>query len=166
MRTYGFFVLALFVTLLMMACQPAAEPEPVVQAPSPAEMQARTDAYVQAVEAGDAAALAELYTTDAVLMPSDAPAVKGKAEIQAFATPRSEQSTTKLTIDTTETQVGGDWLYAWGTFTSAVTLKAGGETIEAAGKWMNISQRQADGTWKIHRGIWNTDAPMPQPPDS
>ena len=42
-----------------------------------------------------------------------------------------------------------------------LTPKAGGEPTEDSGKWLGILKRQPNGSWKVHRDIWNSDKPFP-----
>jgi ketosteroid isomerase-like protein len=49
-----------------------------------AAIKAVADRYVKASLAGDAKAIAELYTEDAVEMPPNEPAIKGRAAIQQY----------------------------------------------------------------------------------
>ena len=53
----------------------------------------------------------------------------------------------------------GDVALAWGTWESTETPKAGGSTVVNRGKWMEVYRRDADGSWKTWRWIWNRDAP-------
>ena len=52
----------------------------------------------------------------------------------------------------------GPYWYKFG-YTVTFTPEAGGEPIRGIGKWMDIYKRQPDGSWKIYRGIYNSDLP-------
>ena len=60
-------------------------------------------------------------------------------------------------INNEEVQVAGDWAFSRGTYTLSITPKAGGEEIFIDGKYMTILKRQTDGSWKIHRDIFNSN---------
>lgn len=49
--------------------------------------------------------------------------------------------------------------FARGTYSVKRTPVAGGETVETDGKYMTIFKRQADGSWKIYRDIFNSNVP-------
>jgi ketosteroid isomerase-like protein len=54
-------------------------------------------------------------------------------------------------------RVSGDVAVIWGTYTT--NPAEGEEGITAAGKWVALVEREADGSWKVVRNIWNTDSP-------
>jgi len=94
-------------------------------------------------------------------MPPNAPAAVGKEAIKSAWQASFDQFASELTITTEETETAGDWTFGRGTYTVVLTPKAGGEPTEDTGKWLSISRRQTDGSWKIHRHIWNSDKPVP-----
>ena len=54
----------------------------------------------------------------------------------------------------------GDLAYQRGTFTVAVTPKAGGETHNTSGNFLRIYRRQPDGSWRRVRDMFNSDRPV------
>ena len=151
--------------LALAACTPAPQQEAVPEGPSQAEVEAAVgqvrEAYVAAQNAGDAAALAALFTDDAVLMPPNAPAVSGKEAIQSYLSSRIDQFSFELAASQAEAAAAGDWAFSRGTHTVKLTRKAGGKAVEDSGKYLNTLTRQSDGSWKIARHIWNSDKPLP-----
>jgi uncharacterized protein (TIGR02246 family) len=157
-------VFAVLSVVLAAACQQA-PPEQKAAAPAdPAPINALRDQFTAAYNSADAAALANLYTEDAIVMPPHQPAVEGKAAIQGWFQTFFSQNTAKLAIIAQETQMINGWAYDRGTFAITITPKAGGGPIEDAGKYLVILQRQADGAWKVHRDIDNSNNPLPAPP--
>ena len=59
-----------------------------------------------------------------------------------------------------EIQGQGDMAYDRGTYSMAVT-PAGAAPIEDHGKYLTIWRKQADGSWKVARAIFNSDLPLP-----
>jgi uncharacterized protein (TIGR02246 family) len=115
-----------------------------------------------AFNAGDAAALVDLFTEDAILMPANEPALVGKEAIQSWFQTIFDQFTFKWTASTEEVEVAGDWAFERSTSTFTVTPKAGGEPIfEDNTKDLNILKRQPDGAWKTYRSISNSNNPLP-----
>ena len=60
-----------------------------------------------------------------------------------------------------EIVVAADWAFTRGTYSSTFTPRAGGEPVQENGKSLWILERQADGSWKYARAIWNSDNPPP-----
>jgi uncharacterized protein (TIGR02246 family) len=163
MRSY-IISIVLALTLALAACQPAPQKEVAPAPPSQADIEAAIGkvraAYVAAENAGDAAALAALFTDDAVLMPPDAPAASGKEAIQSYFQSRNDEFTFELAVTKAEVVAAGDWAFSRGTYTLKATPKPKGKTIEDSGKYLNILAHQPDGSWKIARHIWNSDNPL------
>ncbi|MFH1964519.1 MAG: hypothetical protein ABIJ42_03165, partial [Acidobacteriota bacterium] len=57
-------------------------------------------------------------------------------------------------------RLAGDWGYCRGSWSGTRIPKAGGDPIHVTGKWMDIRERQADGSWKLSRGSGNPDQPL------
>ena len=112
-----------------------------------------------ALNAGDLDGLMSCFTEDAVRMPPNMPALVGKEAIRDMFQSRFEQYTTEVHNTAEEVIVCGDWVFVRGTHTVTFTLKVGGESIRDNGKSITIWQRQFDGSWKLHRGIYNSDLP-------
>ena len=64
-----------------------------------------------------------------------------------------------MKISNEEVRAGGDWAFARGTYQATLTPKAGGAAGSIDGKYMTILTRQADGSWKIYRDIFNSNVP-------
>ena len=46
-----------------------------------------------------------------------------------------------------------------------VTFKSGGKPVENSNKFIRIWQKQADGSWKLARIMWNPNNPFQPPPE-
>jgi ketosteroid isomerase-like protein len=126
-------------------------------------IRASTDAWDDAYNAGDTAALGAAYAEDAVLLPPNAPAVSGRAAIGEFLTAdgantRGAGLTFAIAKDST-VGVSGDLAYEAGTF---AVNDASGATV-ATGKFIGVFNKSKDGKWLLVRDTWNMDAP-PAPP--
>ncbi|MEE8586821.1 MAG: hypothetical protein V3T83_18425 [Acidobacteriota bacterium] len=72
----------------------------------------------------------------------------------------------KIAAEGLEVEVAGDWAFDRGTYTITLTPKAGGEPVfEDEAKYLTITKRQPDGSWKIYRTISNSDRPLPGAPE-
>lgn len=56
---------------------------------------------------------------------------------------------------------GGDWAYERGSVTIVARPPSGEDRppTRLVAKYIDIWRRQADGTWKVARAIWNLDEP-------
>ncbi len=112
-------------------------------------------AWKTGYEAGDAAAVAGLYTEDAVYLAPYFGATRGKAALQAqLAESMGMMSSRKITINRTDQGGSGDLSYGIGTYT--VEMMMGTASMTDNGKYLTLARRGADGTWKIYAHIWNT----------
>ncbi len=118
---------------------------------------AAMDAYVAALRGNDAATVSALWTDDAVYAALQTPTIRGHAAMDSLV--RSHLSTmriTEITVRTEETAVGGDLAVQWGSYSEVVQAQQGAPQ-PIRGRFMFVWRRQADGSWKVARGI-GTDA--------
>ncbi|WP_230533855.1 YybH family protein [Microvirga roseola] len=133
------------VTLICLATAP-------LYAQDKATIQKLNEAFSEAFNKGDFAALADLYTQDATLMPPQADFVRGRDDIQKFWQAASDH-VGDLRLTTLDVEpFGSDTAREIGTF----TLKPKGQQEEVAGKYVVIWQR-VGGDWKLATDIWNTN---------
>ena len=115
-------------------------------------------AFQAAYNAGDAAALAALYTDDAISLPDHHAAVQGKAAIQRYYEDEIfKQYMATIAIMPGDTEITGDLAHEHGTYSITVTPRAGGNQMTDDGKYVVIFKRGADGIWKIHHDIDNSN---------
>jgi uncharacterized protein (TIGR02246 family) len=166
MRTY-LFVLSGAILISVLACQPAVEEPAEEAAPTiDADLEAIEQTFEElgkAARAADWTAMANCFSTDAVIMPSNEATIVGRDAFQAW----NEAAYSGVTLEefdamTEEIEISGDLAFARGTY--RMTMKpAEGKPIRDIGKFIEIWQRQADGSWKISHEIWNSDKPLPAP---
>jgi ketosteroid isomerase-like protein len=118
---------------------------------------------VTAARGGNWDAWGAEYIADPVRFPPNAPILVGKAAADAF----NRASPTYSVFEATATYVVGRGDVAVASGTYKVMAPAGkdadGKATPATndeGKWMQLLIKQADGTWKIARDMWNSDLPM------
>lgn len=115
-------------------------------------------AWKQAYEAGDVVALAALYTDDAIYMAPYMGALRGRAAIEArFGEQAAMISSRQITINRTAYGGSGDLSYGVGTYAVQVQMAAVERSMTDNGKYVTVAKRGADGSWKIHVHIWNTN---------
>ncbi|MEE9443915.1 MAG: SgcJ/EcaC family oxidoreductase [candidate division Zixibacteria bacterium] len=158
MRIQPSVTILLFIALTLSAYQPAAEQTK----DDVAAIRALVEAWGAAAEAGDVARILACYNDDIVQMPPDAPANRGKQAIEEYYRGSLELFSVGVTwpVEGTEEIIVADgWAFHASEYISKFTPKAGGETIEAHGKIIEILKQQPDGSWKIAREIWNRNSP-------
>jgi ketosteroid isomerase-like protein len=100
-----------------------------------------------------------LYTAGAVLLPPSSPAIHGRAGIRAFL--GGFPPLTELTI-VDDTIVGaGDRAYAIGRYHMTIAMK--GAPVDS-GKFVDIRERQADGSWIYTVDMFSSSIPAPAAP--
>ena len=141
----------------------AAHAQPAGRLP-PKDVEAIRSASLASAEAAmrkDFAGWFAIIADDIVLMPANAPAIVGRAAMEAHL--RGFPPFKELRVEPIEIDGVGDLAYVRGRYSVAVTMPGGGEHREV-GKYIEIWRRQADGAWKMTRDISNSDLPAPPPP--
>ena len=118
---------------------------------------------MRASKAGDFETLRSIITDEAVMMPPGVRATRGREQIERGLGRMSESmrgvEVLEYVLDFEEVVVCGDYAFEWGHIRGAMRAREEGAEVErSAYKVMRILRREADGTWKVHRSIWN-DAP-------
>ena len=123
--------------------------------------------FMEDVNRGDAAAGAAAYTDDAILMPHNHSPLEGKQAIEKYlAEIGSQLQASNLQLSISEVDVQGDTTIVRGTYSSSFTVPGTNAPMEDRGKTLNVWKRQADGSWKLHRDIWNSNMPIPGSPQT
>lgn len=135
---------------------------------APQQLQDNTDVARTAIDAsnaiwhsaisnGDAAGVASRYTEDAQLMPPNSPTINGRAAIQEFFQGILDAGLT-IELETTEVRGGGDIAWEIGT---AQIITTDGQVVDDV-KYI-VVWTEVDGDWLMHRDIFNSNLPVPQP---
>jgi uncharacterized protein (TIGR02246 family) len=116
--------------------------------------------YAAAANDGDLARWVSLWSEDAIQMPPDVPRRVGKEEIKKGMQPGFELfDMSNMVIQTEEVRILGDRAYSHGTYTFDMTPKEGGATSSVSGKFLDVLEKQADGSWKIAIDCHNYNEP-------
>lgn len=126
-------------------------------------IKAVADAYVKAAMAGDAKAIAALYTEDAVELPPNQPMIKGRSAIEQYYQKEFSSGTKMFAFSVThiQTEAAGDLGYDVGTYQQTMMLAGGEKPVSDTGKYVVITKR-AGGAWKVAYAIYSSDQPPPQ----
>ena len=130
-------------------------------APDPAVVRRLIDssntALAAALQAEDVAAHNAIYAPDGIVMMSNTPASKGSDAIREHATGMfAGVNFTDVKFTTESLEVSGDLAVETGSYAMTITPQ-GGKAMQDKGKYITVWKRQADGSWKIHRDISNSD---------
>ena len=107
--------------------------------------------------AGDFAGWASLYTEDGTLMPPNGATVVGRANLQAFG--ESFPKITHLSFSDIGVQVQGDLAIGWSSIQMSIVGDDGAEVNDTA-KQLVAFEKQADGSWKATKAMFNSDLPL------
>jgi uncharacterized protein (TIGR02246 family) len=114
---------------------------------------------VAATLSGDPQALADLFTDDAVLLEPDAPAVIGKQAILDGNKKEKKEhpggKTVKYKVDVKDSQILDGWAFEWAYFETSYRETDKAPVQSFRGKALRVMKRQADGSWKFARMMWN-----------
>jgi uncharacterized protein (TIGR02246 family) len=120
--------------------------------------------YAGALAASDAAALAALFTDNAVSLPDHHPPIEGRAAIQQNFMDEFAQMGMNIQIMPVDTEINGETAYERGTYTMTITPKAANsQPMKETGKYVVILKKQPNGSWLVQNDIDNTNAPMVMP---
>ncbi len=111
-------------------------------------------AFAQAFNHGDAAAVARCYTQNARVLPPNGEPVTGRAAIEGFWRAVMGRGVATVTLETVELVDQEDTAYEVGQYT---VTGAAGQQVDR-GKYVVIWQRGL-GEWLLHRDIWSSSEP-------
>lgn len=120
-----------------------------------ATITAMSNARADAFNKGNAAEIARYFADDAYLMAPGKTSQRGKEAVEAYYQSIFDEFETVLESGYEDVVVDGNLAYGRGFAKVTLTPKNGGEKIYSTSKYLNILERQADGTWITTHDIWN-----------
>jgi len=118
------------------------------------------DEYIDCMHTGDFERWMSLWIEDGIQMAPDAPRRVGAEQIREAMQPGFDLFIMSNTIiNTEEVRILGDQAYSHGTYTYDMAPKEGGETMFISGKFLDILEKQVDGSWKIAIDCHNYNQP-------
>jgi uncharacterized protein (TIGR02246 family) len=119
-----------------------------------AQFEATNQAFLEALDRGDPAAMAATYTVDGQVLPPNAEAVAGQEGLRAFWQAILSMGIKGGELVTRELEVHGDTAIELGGY----TLFGEGRQALDQGKYIVVWKKD-DGQWKWHRDIFNSNLP-------
>ena len=116
----------------------------------PGWLKDHTEKWYTAFNAGDSAAMARLYTADAVLL-LQGQVFEGRPAIEAFHKGNFAAARFNCTWTINGNTIVDKVAAVWGDDSCIDTPKAGGPPGDWKGHWLTVYQQQADGSWMIVR---------------
>lgn len=142
----------MFVTVLILGC------DDKHQINNPADVQAIEEmsaARATAFNEGNAEDIAIHFTETGVLMAPGTPAQTGKTAVEEYYQSIFDEYETSLNSFYEEVEVSGDLAFGRGFAEVELISKTDGDTVYSTSKYLNILQRQEDGSWLTTHDIWN-----------
>ncbi|MDF1680685.1 SgcJ/EcaC family oxidoreductase [Ponticaulis sp.] len=143
-----FLMLAIAVSGFVSGCS-----ETPSQADDEANLVSATQTWVETYNRNDWAALADLFTTDAVMMPPGSPAVTGREAIVTWEATYEEGFRIALHVE--HIDVIGDHAIIRGRSCLLIPLDDGKTGVDV-GKYLEVRIRSADGRWLVEQDIFNS----------
>src|SRR5262245_4256118 len=137
------------------ACSASAERQ-FVQADAN-QIKQRTQEFRTAFNSKDPANVTPFYTPESVLMPPNAPTVRGKESILAFYVELYGQGATDLEMETKDIRGHGPLAYESGAYSLTRKPEKGSSTRDR-GKYLFIWRNQ-NNSWLLEYTIWSSDLP-------
>lgn len=106
------------------------------------------------------------YASDAVLLAPNEPIAADRKSIRAsWAGLLGISSAISWKIAKIDVARSGDIAYLYGTYSVSIKDPRGGATIPDTGKIVEVWRKQPGGSWKCIVDTYNSDLPLPPPPE-
>lgn len=121
------------------------------------------DQWSKAAGAHDLEKTVSFYAADAIVLPPNAPAVTAKDGIHGiWQQVLRDMTTMSWKATRVEVAKSGDMAYVTGTY--EMTIKDDtGKPINDRGKYLEVWQKQSDGSWKCGADMFSSDLPPSAP---
>ena len=119
-------------------------------------LRAQEDAWLKAFQAHDLNKALGFLAPGAVAMAPNAPAMKTQKELHDGYAPLAAPDS-KISFKADYSAVSGDLGVTSGPY--QITMMENGKKVDDKGKYVTVWKKQADGSWKVVRDIFNSDMP-------
>jgi uncharacterized protein (TIGR02246 family) len=104
--------------------------------------------------------LLDLYITDALVLRSNLPPVRGATAVREFFFSALDTGLGEVEVEPARVEVVGDMAYEAGRC-NALVPSATGKRREERGKYLWVFSRQSNGDWKLAADCWSSDLTLP-----
>lgn len=111
-----------------------------------------------AFNANDAGAIGRLFDAEGMLLPPGMPAVVGAEKVTARYVGHFAKTRSQFELKPGDSRICEGWAFLNAEFARTDAPKAGGTPASVEGHCLLVLRKQADGSWKIFRDIWNETA--------
>ena len=130
------------------------------QSPVRSAIEANTKQFIDALNKGDVAAVANMYTMNARLLPPHTEMIEGRANIQKFWQGASAAGLKITALDLVDLDVQGNTAIEVGRYTTTRPGAAGATTTDT-GKYVVVWKRDGS-AWKLAIDAFNSNLPASQ----
>ncbi len=120
-----------------------------------AEIERMGHQWEEAANTAQVERLLDVYAPDAVILPPGGPLIEGSQTIRELFRQEFERFDTKIAFTTQAIEVDGDLAYRRGRYVWRGTPRGSAEAFETTNKFLEVWERQSDGSWKIAVDMWN-----------
>jgi len=157
-------IVCLALAALAAGCSNTPAPTPVVDTRA-TDVQAVKDieaAWVKDMTTKDADKFASYFADDGSGLYPGGATLNGKAAIKAAMTQYFSDPNASWTSQDTRAVAskGGDMVFVQGTYSMTMTNPKTKKPMTDKGKYLTVSTKQADGSWKVSADTFNSDSPM------
>ena len=121
------------------------------------EIKSLSATRAKAFNEGNADAIASAFTESGILMAPDMTSMRGREAVRGYYQRIFDQYRTFLESGYEEVRVSGNLAYGVGFARVKLIPHNGGDTLVSTAKYINILQRQDDGSWLTTHDIWNAN---------
>ena len=145
----------MLIAISMTCCDRATVPD----GDGTADIKALSASRAKAFNEGNAEIIANAFTENGLLMAPDMTSLRGRQAVQGYYQKIFDQYKTFLESGYEEVRVSGNLAYGVGYAKVKLVPHRGGDTLLSTAKYINILQRQPDGSWLTTHDIWNANEP-------
>lgn len=119
------------------------------------EIQNITTDWISAIKSKNVTNIISMITEDAIFSSPNNQLLQGKKAVEKLYITLFSQFNITQTLEYNEIKINGNWAFTMGTDQLVLEPLSDGKSMILKGHAMSILFKQADGKWKIARGINN-----------
>lgn len=122
------------------------------------KLQKECNEFAEKMVSGDMEDMWNYYSNDVISLPSYEPMIKGLDAVKASSEKMKESGMkmTKFNLTVTDVMQSGDFVVEIGNYELTMDMPGMGPWDDH-GKYMNVWEKQSDGSMKLKAETWNTD---------